>query len=247
MPRRRHSARLFLFGCLLALLALVGLLVVAFQLHSQQVAWESDKVSRQTVLGDLDGKIKKAKSEIKKIEDRRNESEDLAQSIRELNRKKVNLNTENEALQIIKSRLEANIAGLNQYKNDFDKKIDDLNKEQDRLDGVNQDLSGQRQRLQTQVERLKISQRDAHEKEGRARTNTQNTILKLKEVEKKLKSRVIILNDLEYKRGQIIELTGRIYEREDNLSEIKSDILSWRNQATNTHDDLDKVSTAEQN
>ena len=92
IPRRRWGGRLFLLTCLLALLALVGLFLVAFQLRSQQATWESAKAGRQEVLKNLDDQIKKARSEINKIDDRRRLAEGLRGTVAELSRKKTDLN-----------------------------------------------------------------------------------------------------------------------------------------------------------
>ena len=75
-PRaRRLGGRMFLFACLLTLLALVGLFLVAFQLNSEQAAWESGKASRQQELKDLEATIDKARREIEKRSDRTREAE----------------------------------------------------------------------------------------------------------------------------------------------------------------------------
>ena len=83
-PRRRHGGWLFLVVCLLALVALLGLLLVAFQLNREQGAWESGVSIRQQQLMDLNEQIKKAQSEIDKLDDRRRDAENLRRKVEDL-------------------------------------------------------------------------------------------------------------------------------------------------------------------
>ncbi len=53
IPKRRWGGRIFLFTCVIALLALVGLFLVAFQLHREQAAWETEIEIRRNELTDL--------------------------------------------------------------------------------------------------------------------------------------------------------------------------------------------------
>ena len=112
IPRRRWGGRLFLFTCLLALLALVGLFLVAFQLRRQQATWESAKAGRQEVLKNLDDQIKTARSEINKIDDRQRLAEGLRGTVAELSRKKTDLNGIVDTQRTKESTLRASIANL---------------------------------------------------------------------------------------------------------------------------------------
>ncbi len=94
IPGRRWGGRLFLFTCLLALLALVGLFLVAFQLHREQAAWEKEIEIRRNELTDLKKQTEEARSDISKIDDRRREAINLKRELRDLRRERDELNSE---------------------------------------------------------------------------------------------------------------------------------------------------------